>query len=168
MRYRQGFLLIECCVYIAICAILTATIMRWISQTMLEAGQHTAMVQKGITNALIHDVLMRDLQSAPCDQKVWRMEPTSLMWKVDEATTLEWSIDRKRLVRKEGHYDKTRKQWGKHHTSTVAYNVHIFQCDVRKNEQGIEGVEITLSIDGGQPTSQYVRLRNGRWYEKRT
>lgn len=166
MHHKQGFLLIECCMYIAICAILTATIMRWISQTMLQAGQHTTMIQKGLTNALVFDVIVRDIQSAPSDPKAWRIEPTALMWAVDEKTTIDWAVDRKKLVRKEGHYDRARKHWGKHHTSTIAYNVDIFKCNAHKNEEGIGGIEITLGIDGGQPLSQYIRLRNGRWYEK--
>lgn len=166
MHHKQGFLLIECCIYIAICAILTATIMRWISQTMLESGQHTAMVEKGLTNCLVCDVIARDIQSAPSDPKVWHIKPTSLAWSADEKTTIEWSLERKKLVRKEGLYDKARTQWGKHHTSTIACNVNTFTCNVHKNQEGIQAIEITLAIDGERPLSQYIRLRNGRCYAK--
>lgn len=162
MRVRKGFLLIECCIYIAICALLTATLMHWISQTIIEAGQHTTMIQKGITNALMHDVIRRDMQRAPHDEKLWVGETSSLIWKIDEKNAIGWSIDHKKLIRKEGLYDKTRKQWGKHHTSAIAYNVHLFRCNTHKNETGIQGVEVTIGIDGENPSTQYIRLRNGR------
>ena len=164
MHHKRGFLLIECCVYIAFCAILTATLMRWISQTILEAGQHTTMIQKGVTHTLVHDVLMRDIQSMPCDQNTCRIDSALLIWKVDDTTAIGWYMDHERLMRKEGFYDTTRNQWGKHHMSTVAYNVNAFKCSAHKNEQGIQGIEITLGMDGSQPISRYVRLRNGRCY----
>lgn len=162
MQHKRGFFLIECCMYIAICAILTATIMRWIAQTMIEAGKYTIMVQKGVAHTLLYDVIIRDIQSAPCDSKAWRIEPAALMWKLDEKITIEWSLDHKKLIRKEGLYDKARKHWGKHHTSTIAYGVDIFTYNVHKYEGGIKAVEIMLGIDGAPPHSQYIRLRNGR------
>lgn len=136
--------------------------MRWISQTMLEAGLHTALVQKGIGHALVYDIIMRDIQSSPSDAKAWHIEATSLMWKSDEKNNIEWSVHRKKLIRKKGFYYRLRNDWGKHHVSTIADNVDTFICKAHQHEGEIHAIEIALGIDGQLPTYQYIRLRNGR------
>ena len=162
MARKRGFLLIECCVYIALCAILTITLMRWIVQMMLESEKHMHIIQKNMNIALVHDVLMRDIQSAAGYSSAWSIKPNAMVWKNDNTTAIGWYVDHGRLVRKEGAYDQARNKWSKHQTSTIAYNVHVFKIRADNHEQKIIGIEITLGMENSEPDTRYIRLRNGR------
>lgn len=164
MKHKKGFLLIECCVYLAICAILTVTIMRWIAQTVSEAGRSVQSTDRALTNVLVHDVLTRDLQSAPNNRVAWvEVKPDHIVWKITENNAIGWYvINGGQLVRKEGVYNTAVQQWGKHHTSTVTYGVTSFVIEMEIDGNAVQGITTTIALQGSSPLARYVRLRNGR------
>jgi len=162
MHHKRGFLLIECCVYLAVCAILTVTLMRWIAQTFMQAGLTVQAVERGMMGAVAHDVLMRDLQAAPCNRSAWaQIQSDRMVWK-QENITIGWYNDHNQLIRKEGTYDIVHQHWGKHHTSTVVYGVSTFVCKEQGKGDSIQSMKVTLGLEGGEPAARVVRLRNGR------
>lgn len=162
MNRRQGFLLIECCVYLVICAILTVTIMRWIAQSVLQAGQTMHVVDRGITSAVVLDVLMRDIQGAPSNRTAWVLESDHMVWRINDMTAIGWYKDHTHLVRKEGTYDAALKRWEKHHTSTVAYNVNTFTCAAQIKDNRVQGIYSTFGVESAEPVTRYIPIRNGR------
>ena len=56
MTHKKGFVLIECCVYLVLCAILTLTLMQWVTQTVYEAGRTVQSTDRAMMNMLVHDL----------------------------------------------------------------------------------------------------------------
>lgn len=163
MNGKKGFLLIECCLYVAICAILTLTIMRWITQTVAEAGRTVQSTDRAMMNILVHDVIVRDLHMAPSNPAAWlAIQPDQIVWKTDAGTMIGWSMQHAQLVRKEGHYNAQINQWGKHHTSTIAHGVTQFRVEIEKENDFIKGIKTTICLESSAPSVRYARLRNGR------
>jgi hypothetical protein len=163
MRHKKGFLLLECCVYLMICAILTVTIMRWLTQTAAEAGRVVESTDRSVMSNLVHDVLMRDIQTAPNNRAAWLcINADQIVWKMNDSTTVGWYNQKNQLIRKEGTYDAIRKEWGKHHTSTIGYGVTTFMCEERQEGDMMQGIKTTLCLEGDVPSVRYVRIRNGR------
>jgi hypothetical protein len=164
MKHKKGFLLIECCVYLAICAILTVTIMHWITQTVSEAGRSVQSTDRALTNILVHDVLARDLQSAPSNRVAWvETKPHYIVWKMNESNAIGWYVvNGGQLVRKEGVYNAALQQWGKHHTSTVTYGVRDFLIEIHIDGDTVQGVTTAIALQASASCVRYVRLRNGR------
>lgn len=163
MNRKKGFLLIECCVYIAICAMLTITIMRWITQTVAEAGRTIQSTDRAMMNILVHDVMVRDLHTAPSNPLAWlEAQPDHIVWKTDAGIMIGWSVHNTQLIRKEGNYNSQLHQWGKHHTSIIAHGIAQFRVEMEKEGDFIKGITTTVCLDGSSPSIRYARLRNGR------
>src|ERR1700678_3013638 len=112
MRHKKGFLLMECCVYLMLCAILTLTFIQWMTRTVYETGRTIQSTDKSMMNFLIQDVFMRDVQMAPNDRKSWVIILSDhVMWQTQEGVSVSWNIHNKQLVRKEGVYNRKIKQW---------------------------------------------------------
>jgi hypothetical protein len=163
MHHKKGFLLVECCVYLMICAMLTLTIMQWLTQTAAQAGRVIESTDRGMMSNLVHDVLMRDIQAGPSDSAAWLcINADEIVWKMNDGTTVGWYKQKNKLVRKEGSYDAVHKDWGTHHTSTVGYGVITFIAEECQESGLMQGVKTTLCLEDGTPSVRYIRIRNGR------
>lgn len=146
-----------------ICAILMMTLMRWITQTVLEAGRTVQSTDRALTGVLVHDVIVRDLQPAPSDRSAWlAIAKDHIIWQGSDGKAIGWHHTNKQLVRKEGSYNTQTQQWGKHHASVVASGVDAFSCQIQADEKRVQGITSTLSLEGSAQSSRYVRIRNGR------
>ena len=155
MRAKQGFILIECCAYLIICALLTLTIMQWVTQTVHEADCITHSIDRVMTSMVAQDVFMRDLQAAPRDRSAWiKIMPDNIIWRMSNGGTIGWTVHNKQLIRKEGTYNELSHQWAKHHTSAVAYGVTQFNCSIEIEDNGVRGVYSTLCIE--KRVSQHI------------
>lgn len=114
-------------------------------------------------NTLVHDVFARDTLSAPSNRSAWiTIAPDTLIWQMKEGVTVGWYLQNKQLIRKEGNYNQVSALWGKHHTSVVAYGVATFECEALLEGDAVRAIKSTLCMEQSEPSSRYVRIRNGR------
>jgi len=163
VKLTKGFLLLECCIYIAICALLTLTIMQWLTRTIYETGRAIQVADKTMLQSLAHDVMMRDMQSAPGKRTEWiAIAPDYVVWKTNQNAAIGWYLHGANLVRKEGNYNEQLQQWGEHHSSVIAQGITRMQIDAHIDEHMVIGIQTILCWNGSTPSIRYVQMRNGR------
>lgn len=163
MKRAQGFILIECCVYLLLCVMLATTLMRWMAQTVAEAGMTMQRIDRSVMHILVHDIFMRDLYMAPSKKSAWiTIQSDCLIWQTPEGKAIAWQNRDNQLIRQEGIYNVSLRQWGKHHSSIIAHNLTQFACEPHGDTSSVHAVTTTLSIDDTKPMRRYIRIRNGK------
>ncbi|MEX0940699.1 MAG: hypothetical protein WDZ41_05035 [Candidatus Babeliales bacterium] len=95
--------------------------------------------------------IIKDLDKAPIEEKYWIIcTSQELLWS-QEDRAISWSIEKKCMVRKEGHYDRNKHKWIKKSKNIGAQNIEGFfelQWAEKEKKKELKAIILNLTIQG--------------------
>jgi len=143
-KNRVGSSLISIMVYLTLSVLVLALLMRSVTNiypNLIGAGQQTTSYLE-LCAAL--DRLVQDLYAAPVEKSDWHtLTNTELTWKVGDKTIC-WQLDKNRLVRIEGSYNKNNKRWSRKTKSVAGDSITHCSFHIHQSSSRLTGISISL------------------------
>jgi len=160
---KTGFFLVETLVYLMVFSLLIMLVLRMSSNTISQMAHSRMYVQNlSMVNAVMQKFI-RDITEAPCNKAKWLLiKSDELIWENNDFT-VGWMKEKNTLVRRQGKFDKAKNIWGKKTKSLGAKNIHDVQFDVKRKDQHITAVSISLVckiIDQNKTFKNHALLEN--------
>ena len=144
---RNGTTLIELLIYLTLFSFIAMASVHFMVNlwnTMIKVGKKRFSL---ITLCTAHDVLLRDLERAPCQKEAWKQRlSSSIIWhQHNKQCDIGWVYEKKSLVRLEGNYDITKKRWHKKVQNLIAPAVKKFNCMWHEHDGKIDRIDFEIT-----------------------
>jgi hypothetical protein len=174
VKNSGGFSILELSLYVALVVIVIPLIFSFFNKTQNAILKNISFQEQIIRNAVVIDLLKRELMSAKTSQEDWdiqqnifRKESINTKGYIIQ-TWVGWKITKKGLIRRAGVYDPNVHKW-------IKKNDTLFICSIKKltffpksleEKQEITGITVQYqdSFDKNSKTNEeFIRLRNRKF-----
>ncbi|MBT3456178.1 hypothetical protein HN446_03885 [bacterium] len=149
MRHKQGFSLIEAICYVALSAILSSLLFRFVAKNHIDLTGNTKQCQLFIVANNACDSFARDIFQAPANIKKWKeMKDNFLVWRAKDVDIGFYMKDKK-LIRVSGNYNISTNKWSKASRSCIFGSLDALRFEYKINPAGdcITSVEICINYE---------------------
>jgi type II secretory pathway component PulJ len=165
MNNYQGFSLFECLLYLSMSMLVITQLFEYVVSTQQQIKTFTRKANASLSWLIAHDILLRDLITAPSQRPCWlQSNPAELFWVCSDGTAYKWYIKDAKMIRVSGIYDAVGNQWKKSTKSTVAENMIQFSVNFIENGNAVRAIILHIQgkndAGGEQDSKLQVALRN--------
>lgn len=143
MRNIIGFSLIECLVYCVVLGLLSITISQYFSNMCTRIHCLSAEQKEIFIQASVHQLLLRDFQSAEVRKEYWYCNGSHIICHVG-SDSIGWYLQDSNLYRSKGRFNFLGHVWEERHTALVAEKVNHFDSMLLNDNATIEAVSYTI------------------------
>ena len=143
-KNRVGSSLISVMVYLTLSVLVLALLMRAVTNiypNLIGKGRYATSY---LELCAAFDRMVQDLYAAPAEKSDWHaLTNTELSWKVGDKTIC-WQLDKNRLIRIEGSYNKNNKRWGRKTKSIAGNSITHSSFQLHQSSSRLTGISISL------------------------
>lgn len=159
---NRGSVILQLLFYMSIVTLIT-TISLTLATSFyksLKDGDH--QIENLYDACVILRYIIKDLKQASIDKDSWKkIEPNYFIAQVN-GSDVGWKINKNKLYRITGQYNKSLNRWSKRAASLVSCNCKEFQLKFVKSEKKYSAVHFSLFIKNiKKPFKVYIRFKVG-------
>lgn len=143
MHVRKGFTLIECIVYVTICAFFSLLVFKFYALVSIHCAKIKKAIEVRSLLDMVQDRMRRDILQASADVKYSASMAHELVLQLRDQN-IGWRLEKERLYRIVGIYDFEHKAWKTSAKTIVAMPINSFATELIMIQGMLRGVKVNI------------------------